>query len=579
MESGKASIDELSAVFGVSGMTIRRDLTILDKQGKLRRMHGGAAAGPLLGDKNLSSSSNVKNSSQPDVLILNPMDQRTARLIVQKYSQINIPVIAESISFPGIATLIAIDSYKAGCMLGDWVAKYIQSQMAKKAKIMFVGMHSYTDTAERERGFFDGLNQIINSPLETIKINGQGLRKESYQVSLAVLSTHPDVDILIGVNDQAALGILDAIYELKRPLADILIGTFGLEGSSGKEMVLQKCPHSVGVAMFPEWIGHVCVDMAVLAHNHRKLPEQVVMPVRVVTNATLANYYTFDNNSWKIQPEVIQQLQDEENLLISIPKDGIAYPARIGFVRYLHDDYYEQLIQGMRLRAKEFGIEVHINDASQDLAVSIDLARKAIAEAAADLINPGDSVIIDAGSSNLYLAEVVARRTDCPVTVISHSLPVLNKLGTAKHINLIGIGGTLDRESQCFLGVQAEAAIDGLHADKAFLGVTGVSITYGITNANFTETEIKRHILKAAKEVIVLADSSKIGEVALARIAPISAFKKLVCDDQMTSQDRVAFTQAGIEIVIAENRSKIDGVPFGPGTSEISVWEIRKEVL
>ena len=79
--------------------------------------------------------------------------------------------------------------------------------------------------------------------------------------------------------------------------------------------------------------------------------------------------------------------------------------------------------------------------------------------------------------------------------------------------------------------------------------------------------------------MIVLADSSKIGEVALARIAPISAFKKLVCDDQMTSQDRVAFTQAGIEIVIAENRSKIDGVPFGPGTSEISVWEIRKEVL
>jgi DeoR family fructose operon transcriptional repressor len=579
MESGKASIDELSAVFGVSGMTIRRDLTILDKQGKLRRLHGGAAADHLPGEKNLSSSTAGKNRSQPDVLILNPMDQRTARLIVQKYSQINIPVIAESIPFPGIATLIAIDSYKAGRMLGDWVAKYIQSQMARKAKIMFVGTHSYTDTAERERGFFDGLNQIINSPLETIKINGQGLRKESYQVSLAVISTHPDIDIMIGVNDQATLGILEAIYELKRPLEEILIGTFGLEGSAGKEMVLQKCPRSVGVAMFPEWIGHVCVDMAILAYNHLKLPEQVVMPVRIVTNATLANYFTFYHNTWKIQQEIIHELQDEENPLITLPEDGIAYPARIGFVRYLHDDYYEQLIKGMQLRAKEFGIDVHINDASQDLAVSIDLARKAIAQAAAELINPGDSVIIDAGSSNLYLAEALARRTDCPVTVVSHSLPVLERLGTAKHITLIAIGGTLNRESQCFLGSQAETAIDGLHADKAFLGVTGVSILYGITNANFTETEIKRCILKAAGEVIVLADSYKIGEVALARIAPISAFKKLVCDDQMTSQDRVAFTQAGIEIVIAENRSSIDGETFGLGTSDIPDEEVRKEVF
>ncbi len=384
---------------------------------------------------------------------------------------------------------------------------------------------------------------------------------------------------MIGVNDQATLGILDAINELKRPLEDILIGTFGLEGSSGKELVLQKCPHSVGVAMFPEWIGHVCVDMAILAYNHLKLPEQVVMPVRVVTNATLGSYFTFSHNNWKIQQDIIHELQNEENVLISLPKHGVAYPSRIGFVRYLHDDYYEQLIKGMQLRAKEFGIEVHINDASQDLAVSIDLARKAIAQAAADLIKPGDSVIIDAGSSNLYLAEALARRTDCPVTVVSHSLPVLDKLKSAKHITLIAIGGTLDRESQCFLGSQAETAIDGLHADKAFLGVTGVSIQYGISNANFTETEIKRRILKAAGEVIVLADSYKIGEVALARIAPISAFKKLVCDDQMTSQDRVAFTQAGIEIVIAENRSSMDGGTFGSRAPDVPNKEVRKEVF
>jgi len=97
-------------------------------------------------------------------------------------------------------------------------------------------------------------------------------------------------------------------------------------------------------------------------------------------------------------------------------------------------------------------LQFRLNDASQDLAVSIDLARKAIAQAAAALINPGDSVIIDAGSSNLYLAEALARRADCPITVVFPFPAGLDKLGPAKHINLIAIGGTLDRESQKLLG-------------------------------------------------------------------------------------------------------------------------------
>jgi DeoR/GlpR family transcriptional regulator of sugar metabolism len=551
-EAGNASIDELSEYFKVSGMTIRRDLAVLDQAGRLRRLHGGVVSERSAAGRSLKD---VKSSLRPDVLILNPMDQRTARLIVQNYSQLSIPIIAESIPFPGVAALIAIDSFHAGHMLGEWVGDYAREHLGGAARVLFVGMPSFSDTAERARGFFEGLAEKLPSAVESIVINGQGLRKESCQVALAVLSTHPEINIMIGVNDQAALGILDAVRELKLPLARILIGTFGLEGSAGKEMLVRGDVHCVGVAMFPEWIGRACVDAAVLTYNHRPLASQLVTPVRVVTADSLSHYYRAARQGWEIQWEVVERLQAEEGDPVELPPDGLTYPARIDFVRYLHDEYYENLVQGMRQHARELGIEVHITDASDDLAASIELARRAIARAAAELVNPGDSVIIDAGMSNLYLAQELADISSRPVTVITHSLPVLELLKNSSHITLMAIGGTLNRESQCFLGTQAEAGFDGLHADKSFLGVTGVSIPYGITNANFTENEIKRRIIKAAKEVIVLADSYKIGEVALARIAPISAFQKLVCDDQMTSEDRVAFTQAGIEIVLADNRT------------------------
>ena len=112
----------------------------------------------------------------------------------------------------------------------------------------------------------------------------------------------------------------------------------------------------------------------------------------------------------------------------------------------------------------------------------------------------------------------------------------------------------LHRGSQSFLGTQAELAFDGLRADKAFLGASGVSAEHGISTAFIAEAEVKRRIIRAAKEVIVLADSFKIGEISVVRIANVNTFHKLVTDDQITSQDRLAFAQAGVEIVVAGNR-------------------------
>jgi len=562
--AGAASVDELSAAFDVSGMTIRRDLAALEQAGHLRRVRGGAA---LVGQQagrpapgNGSHRPPVEDPRQgaepPDVLILNPMEPRMARMIVQDYSP-HTPIIAESIPFPGITTLIAIDSYQAGVSLGAWVGPYVVEQMQGLARVLFVGFPSFSDTAARARGFFDGLGRAIPQPAFALTIDGRGLRQQSYLVAMAALSIHPDVNVIIGVNDQSALGAMDAVRELGLPMEGVLLGTFGLEGVDGKQLLMSECPRAVGVAMFPEFIGRVCADVAIKAYNGVPLPSQVVTPTAVVTRDTLPRFYRFVEGRPRIQWDAVQGLPREDwspEAATLVSGGARRYPRRIDFVRYLHDEYYDQLVEGLRERAAEFGVNVRVTDASADLAASIDSIRRAIGRAAAALVRAGESVILDAGTTNAYLAQELATRRDERFTVITNSIPVVEALKGAEHITLIAIGGILHRPSQSFLGASAEETIAALRADKAFLGGAGVSVSHGISNPHLAEAEFKRCILRAAKEVILVADSYKIGESSLVRVAPISAIHKLVTDDQVSSHDRLALAQAGVEVILAANQ-------------------------
>jgi DeoR/GlpR family transcriptional regulator of sugar metabolism/DNA-binding LacI/PurR family transcriptional regulator len=544
------SVADLASELGVSTMTIRRDLEALAREGRLQRVRGGARTG----EASTAGAIRSRLVNPPDVLILNPMDARMARALVQDAAQRRPIVIAESIPFPGVATLVAIDSYRAGLSLGIWVGKYAVEQMGSSARVLFVGLPSFSDTAERGRGFFDGLTSVIPRPDFTLAINGRGLRPQSRDVALAALSIHPDINIIIGVNDQAALGVLDALHELRRPVENVLLGTFGLEGVAGKRLLTQDCPRSVGVAMFPEFIGRVCADVAVKAYNGLPLPPQVVTPTAVVTAATLPRFYDLSGPRPELRWAAVVALPDSDwtpEAALLDPAAVSRLPRRIDFVRYLHDEYYDQLVEGLQERTAELGISLRVTDASADLAASIDLMRRAIGKAAAALVKPNEAVILDAGTTNAYLAQELAKRTDARFTVITNSVPVIEALAHAEHVTLVALGGILHRPSQSFLGAQGSDPLGGLRVDKAFLGGTGVSVEHGISNPYLAEADFKRAMIAAAKEVILVADSFKIGEISLVRVAPITAIHRLVTDDQISSQDRLALTQAGVEVVLA----------------------------
>lgn len=176
-------------------------------------------------------------------------------------------------------------------------------------------------------------------------------------------------------------------------------------------------------------------------------------------------------------------------------------------------------------------------------------AKQAIAEVAAGLVQDGDWIIVDAGSTTLYVADHFMTRH---LTVAVNSVYTANKLIGAPNVDLIQIGGSLYRPSLCFVGKMASEHLDDLHFDRLLLGVNGVAET-GISVNNTTEIGIKQKMIDCADQVIVLADSSKLGIRSLARIAPLARIHKLVTDTTAspTILEQLREAQPEMEVLIA----------------------------
>jgi len=176
-------------------------------------------------------------------------------------------------------------------------------------------------------------------------------------------------------------------------------------------------------------------------------------------------------------------------------------------------------------------------------------AKQAIAKAAADLVQDGDWILVDAGSTTLYAIDHFKHRH---LTIAVNSIYSANKLVDAPHVELIQIGGILYRPALCFVGDPAISHLNELHFDRVLLAVNGVSET-GISVNNCTEVGIKQKMIECANEVIVLADASKIGIKSLARIAPLDHVDKLITDAAASEEllDPLVEMNPELEVLIA----------------------------
>ncbi len=192
----------------------------------------------------------------------------------------------------------------------------------------------------------------------------------------------------------------------------------------------------------------------------------------------------------------------------------------------------------------------------EEAEVAAAAQKRAIGRAAAALIEDGDTLILDVGTTTTAVAQALADRFDITdVTVFTSSLTIALALERADpRVTVIITGGTLRPKQHSLVEPLAGLVLGSINARKAFIGCNGVDVDRGITNVNLPETEIKRLVLTASQERIVCADSTKLGQVALAHVCSLEEIDLLITDDGADPELLAALRNIGmaVEVVASE---------------------------
>jgi len=135
------------------------------------------------------------------------------------------------------------------------------------------------------------------------------------------------------------------------------------------------------------------------------------------------------------------------------------------------------------------------------------------------------------------------------LTVITNSLPVLNMLVGIKEITVISLGGMLRESELSFIGHIAEQALAEIRVDKVIMGTRGVSLEHGLTNDYLQETLTDRAILKIGREVVIVADQTKVNRVSTVLLAPLKSIHTFVTDSRVDRKFVQALKRKGIQVV------------------------------
>jgi DeoR/GlpR family transcriptional regulator of sugar metabolism len=172
-----------------------------------------------------------------------------------------------------------------------------------------------------------------------------------------------------------------------------------------------------------------------------------------------------------------------------------------------------------------------------------------IGQEAARLIQDGETVGVSAGTTAFQLVTHISE--DRHLTVATNAINIAMKLANRPNIKLLMPGGILRERSFALAGPFAEALFAEIHLNTFFLGVTGVSVEHGLTTLDLLEASLYRAMMKAAEEVIVVADHTKFGRVTLAQIAGIDKVSKIVTDDRIAPTHLQQLRDCGLEVILA----------------------------
>jgi len=181
--------------------------------------------------------------------------------------------------------------------------------------------------------------------------------------------------------------------------------------------------------------------------------------------------------------------------------------------------------------------------------------KDAIGRKTASLIEDGDTIMIDGGSTNKFVAKYLADKRN--LTVITNSIILIPEFLYNPNINFYALGGLAQKDHGVFVGYMTDEFVAQFHPQKTILGIDGISLEKGLTAANPSVpavSTVKRKMIEVSDQLIIVSDHSKFNRICLMPVAPIEAMDILVTDDGAPSEMVEQIRQKGPRVIIAETK-------------------------
>lgn len=180
--------------------------------------------------------------------------------------------------------------------------------------------------------------------------------------------------------------------------------------------------------------------------------------------------------------------------------------------------------------------------------------KQKIAQEVVKLVHDGESMMLDASSTAVYVTKALKEKQK--LTVITNSVEILVELFDMPEWRVISTGGVSGARSFNLVGPHTDEMLRSYHVEKAVISCKGLSLEAGITDSDEQDVSSKRMMLQAAKERILVADSSKFGKTAFTKVAGWDYIDKIITD-QMPSQEWMEeFERLGVECIYPKNKNK-----------------------
>lgn len=220
----------------------------------------------------------------------------------------------------------------------------------------------------------------------------------------------------------------------------------------------------------------------------------------------------------------------------------------------IRQDLNALALEGMLVRTR--GGATLSNRAANDFTYAARVAinaetKQRIGEMAASLIQSGDSVLVDASTTGLYVMRALSQRHDLEdITVITNGVNVLAELASRLDINTFLTGGFFRGGNASLTGPFANDMLGKINATVGFFGARGITLTHGLMDVSVQDADVKQKMIDRCQEVVIVADGSKFGQVSVASFASLERVHRLITDAEAPDQMLDGLRLRGLDVLV-----------------------------